>query len=509
MYQGDNTATVQHEFRADSGDIDLCKQAGDVTIGGVAASHLYLDGLTSPSLFLREGATATSYTTLYDSAAGGYLEKYEATGSATLYIAPKVGDGTSAARINMFLATSTSGTRDLRMFEGDGTSDVQHQFDVGTGVVNLCQQAGTIQQNGVNVALSTDVGAGTDTTAIHDNVANEITAITAKTTLVNADEFVLEDSAASYVKKAVTANNLATYTNKYNVPRLVETTSGITTGYPKWVKVMSTTTRYTKLIADVQNGLYSAIYQWSERITVHCDDATSAPTVTWVRNLEDATTGTVNVAWNFEVWYDSSTGDTELWAKAANQHARMAVEAWKQYHWNTDPDIVRSWETAISSTGPTAAGTYSKVWDTATATPNFDFDAYSAQIRVDGTALGIAPKTTAVTNTESGYLGNTAGAWATLLSVASGGPYLIQSIICSYAAAAANCKFRLTVDGTVVYTESAYKVYSASGQVLLGPGSIVDLIMQLPCRTSFLIEYAKNATTQLKFRTVYQAVTTA
>jgi len=47
-----------------------------------------------------------------------------------------------------------------------------------------------------------------DTNAIHDNIANEITSITPKTTPVSNDEFVIEDSGASYVKKAVTFGNL-------------------------------------------------------------------------------------------------------------------------------------------------------------------------------------------------------------------------------------------------------------------------------------------------------------
>jgi hypothetical protein len=51
-------------------------------------------------------------------------------------------------------------------------------------------------------------GAGTDTTAIHDDTANEITAITPKTSLAASDEFILEDSGASYVKKAVTFANI-------------------------------------------------------------------------------------------------------------------------------------------------------------------------------------------------------------------------------------------------------------------------------------------------------------
>ena len=50
----------------------------------------------------------------------------------------------------------------------------------------------------------------TDPNAVHVNVANEITAIAAKSTLVSADEMLLEDSAAGFVKKAVTFANFKT-----------------------------------------------------------------------------------------------------------------------------------------------------------------------------------------------------------------------------------------------------------------------------------------------------------
>ena len=48
---------------------------------------------------------------------------------------------------------------------------------------------------------------GIDGTAIHDNVANEITAITEKTTPADDDIFIIEDSAASYVKKKIKYSN--------------------------------------------------------------------------------------------------------------------------------------------------------------------------------------------------------------------------------------------------------------------------------------------------------------
>ena len=46
-------------------------------------------------------------------------------------------------------------------------------------------------------------GGGADANAVHVNAANEITAITEKTTIANIDEFIIEDSGASFVKKSV------------------------------------------------------------------------------------------------------------------------------------------------------------------------------------------------------------------------------------------------------------------------------------------------------------------
>ena len=46
-------------------------------------------------------------------------------------------------------------------------------------------------------------GGGADANAVHVNAANEITAITEKTTVANIDEFIIEDSGASFVKKSI------------------------------------------------------------------------------------------------------------------------------------------------------------------------------------------------------------------------------------------------------------------------------------------------------------------
>ena len=46
-------------------------------------------------------------------------------------------------------------------------------------------------------------GGGADANAVHVNASNEITASTEKTTIANIDEFIIEDSGASFVKKSV------------------------------------------------------------------------------------------------------------------------------------------------------------------------------------------------------------------------------------------------------------------------------------------------------------------
>src|SRR5690242_4462218 len=53
-------------------------------------------------------------------------------------------------------------------------------------------------------------GAGSDTDAIHDNVAGEINAITEKVSPVSDDIVVIEDSAASFAKKKVKLSSLVT-----------------------------------------------------------------------------------------------------------------------------------------------------------------------------------------------------------------------------------------------------------------------------------------------------------
>jgi len=57
----------------------------------------------------------------------------------------------------------------------------------------------------IDVAAS---GGGTDPNAVHVNVGSEISAITEKTSVDNQDEFIIEDSGASFVKKSIKRGNI-------------------------------------------------------------------------------------------------------------------------------------------------------------------------------------------------------------------------------------------------------------------------------------------------------------
>lgn len=75
--------------------------------------------------------------------------------------------------------------------------------------------AGPFQEVTLGSGFSIDAGVlnfasgGTDGAAIHDNVAGEINALAAKTTLHENDEFIVEDFEASYAKKKTTYGDIA------------------------------------------------------------------------------------------------------------------------------------------------------------------------------------------------------------------------------------------------------------------------------------------------------------
>jgi len=99
-------------------------------------------------------------------------------------------------------ATHTNGDDDIQ----DAT-DAQKGLATAAQITKLDGITASADVTGSNTC-DTPGGAGTDTTAVHDNEANEISALDDKTSPVSADVLIIEDSAASYIKKKVQISNL-------------------------------------------------------------------------------------------------------------------------------------------------------------------------------------------------------------------------------------------------------------------------------------------------------------
>jgi hypothetical protein len=113
--------------------VNLCKQGG----------YLYVDAPARPSLYLREGASATNYMRIYSRASGTHFILGYGSAASTMDISPIPGS-TDNGIIQSFRNTNTSGIRRWDFYLGDGSGTVQHRFDVGTGDVNLCQVGGEL-----------------------------------------------------------------------------------------------------------------------------------------------------------------------------------------------------------------------------------------------------------------------------------------------------------------------------------------------------------------------------
>lgn len=116
-----------------------------------------------------------------------------------------------------------------------------------------------------DVLIEAVAGAGTDTTAIHDNVANEIHVITQKTVPESADELVIEDSAASWAKKRITVGSLKQGYMLLQDQKTSGTGGGSYTAPNEQVRTLNTTVGNTITGASLlsnQITLPAGTYQW-------------------------------------------------------------------------------------------------------------------------------------------------------------------------------------------------------------------------------------------------------
>ncbi len=183
------TVPAEHRFENQQPVHDAVKIDGiDVDLTGITGGNaLVYDEATTKIIAGEGGGGASAMSDLTDVDLTGLADEnilvYDSTSSKWL---PEAQSGGGAA---------------LTVEEADGTPSVG-------SVVKIKVTNGTLTDDGSGV-VSLDFGsAATDGSAIHDNEANEISAITEKTTLEDDDLLLIEDSNASYVKKKVKVSNL-------------------------------------------------------------------------------------------------------------------------------------------------------------------------------------------------------------------------------------------------------------------------------------------------------------
>ena len=87
IFEGDNTADIQHRFRADTGDADLCQQAGQLTVGGTGGTQKLT--VVGGAVGIENGYkytaknTGGTYVDCLGVEAGGYRLLVGATGART------------------------------------------------------------------------------------------------------------------------------------------------------------------------------------------------------------------------------------------------------------------------------------------------------------------------------------------------------------------------------------------------------------------------------------------
>ena len=126
----------------------------------------------------------------------GYVDVSSGGGGGTDANAVHVNVG---SEISAITAKATPTTSDILLIEDAADSNNKKKITIG------------------------NLPATSDANAVHVNAANEITAITAKTSVDNQDEFIIEDSDALFVKKSITRKNIVK-----PIVNSVETTTTLT-----------------------------------------------------------------------------------------------------------------------------------------------------------------------------------------------------------------------------------------------------------------------------------------
>ncbi len=101
-----------------------------------ANGNLFLHAAANPKLRVAEAGSGTSHFEFEDvSTSAGTVRKTNASGASTIRLEPIVSNGTSAAQVQLFRLTSTSGARELVILKGDGSATTVHTLSAASTTI--------------------------------------------------------------------------------------------------------------------------------------------------------------------------------------------------------------------------------------------------------------------------------------------------------------------------------------------------------------------------------------
>jgi hypothetical protein len=155
------------------------------------------------------------------------------------------------------------------------------------GTTDLTNAADAVIRENIN-EVSQPSGAGVDIDAIHVNVANEISGITAKVTVVAGDLLVAEDSAAAFVKKSVAISSLdaryaeltgAAFTGAVTTTSTIDGRDVATDGTAQDLHIADTVNPHGTDIGNLGSGTLAELNTKVTDATLDTSSASRTPTV--------------------------------------------------------------------------------------------------------------------------------------------------------------------------------------------------------------------------------------
>lgn len=438
--------------------------------GNPLSDDLHIENSEYSVLYLAPSGSATNRTTLsYGTALFNVLTA--GTGAVTMAFNPGP-ESASAATMKLFNQTNTSGTKLINMYVGDGTSDVQHAFNLGTGAVELCKEAGSLSVGGGEVVpwlygqcdttnayyykLVTTGTGGNETFHIrilhsHHN---------AKTFM--GDYIINNNSGAPTIRSMGISGPGATKTDtKVNIEGWTQADNSTEI----WIRTEVSYGNFAAQCYKIQTGA-SLTGSMTPITDFESGPTTTAPS-TGTKNIDtDNLPFTFHVAGNVLKAY---INDNEVLSGGSAQISTMTEKTTP-----VSADLLVIEDSAASNAKK------------------------KVQISNLPAAAPDPPKTTLVTKTTGDIaLEDT---WETLVDVSSG-PYMLVSVA-NGSDDAASRKYRITIDGTLVWT-GAY--IAAQFAVDTGPGSSANPGV-LFARSTLKVEGYNPSATNANYQIIYHTL---